>query len=166
MKTRTFSAQPESVAAARRFTTSALSGTAHDTVEAIELMVSELATNCIRHTKTGFELRIGRTADQIRVEVTDHAGGTPRMRRPEATEPTGRGLQIVDLLSEEWGVDQEAGPGKTVWFVVAAPAASEPRGQEQSERGRGRNDPDAMSTVRSCARVLRRRSRLAPAYAL
>jgi serine/threonine-protein kinase RsbW len=84
------------------------------------LMVSELATNCIRHTNTAFDITIVRERAEIRIEVTDRAGGTPVMRSPGPSEPTGRGLQIVDMLSKEWGVEQTSrATGKTVWFVVA-----------------------------------------------
>lgn len=159
-KTRSFSAEPESVAAARRFTKSTLNAAARETLEAIELMVSELATNCIRHTKTGFELTITDEAGQIRIEVTDSAGGSPRMRRPDITDPTGRGLQIVDLLSEAWGVEDAAGPGKTVWFVVATPATDDAEREERSERGPRRSDPDEMSTIRRYIRVPCGRPRL------
>jgi hypothetical protein len=87
-------------------------------------MVSELATNCIRHTDGGFELTITRTGGGIRVEATDGAGGTPAMRSPKPTDPSGRGLKIVDMLSAEWGVDQHAAAGKTVWFTVPDTAAA------------------------------------------
>ena len=33
--------------------------------------------------------------------------GTPTMRSPGPDEPSGRGLQIVDMLSESWGVVPE-----------------------------------------------------------
>ena len=121
---RTFPHEPESVPAARRFATSALRGVSADTLEAVELMVSELATNCIRHTDSGFELTITRTGGDIRVEATDGAGGTPEMRSPKPTDPSGRGLKIIDMLSAEWGVDQRAAAGKTVWFRVPDTAAS------------------------------------------
>ena len=123
---RTFPPEPESVPAARRFATSALRGVSPDTLEAVELMVSELATNCIRHTDSGFELTITRSEGDIRIEATDGAGGRPRMRSPKPTEPSGRGLKIIDMLSAEWGVDQRAAAGKTVWFRVPDPA-SEPQ---------------------------------------
>ena len=84
-------------------------------------MVSELATNCIRHTGTEFELSIARSGREIRVEVSDRARGVPTKRSPGLEEPTGRGLQIVELLSEDWGVELAPGGGKTVWFTVAAP---------------------------------------------
>ena len=122
IRTCSFSHEPESVAAARRFTMQALSGTTQDVRDAVELMVSELATNCIRHTGADFELTVRQVRGKIRVEVTDRAGGTPAMRSPGPEEPTGRGLQIVSLLSEAWGVEQRAAVGKTVWFTVAAAA--------------------------------------------
>jgi hypothetical protein len=90
-----------------------------NTLEAVELMVSELATNCIRHTDSGFELSISRQAGGIRVEATDRAGGRPQMRSPAPTDPSGRGLKIVDMLSLDWGVDRHPAAGKTVWFTVA-----------------------------------------------
>ncbi len=122
---RTFPHEPESVPAARRFVTDLLRGVSADTMEAVELMVSELATNCIRHTDSGFELTITRTGGDIRVEATDGAGGTPEMRSPKPTEPSGRGLKIIDMLSAEWGVENSGGLGKTVWFTVpdTAPAS-------------------------------------------
>ena len=122
--TRTFPHDPQSVPAARHFATSTLRGASPDTLEAVELMVSELATNCIRHSKTAFEVVILRRADAIRIEVSDKAGGRPRVRSPGPEDPTGRGLKIVELLSDAWGVDYRAGDGKTVWFAVNAAAHS------------------------------------------
>jgi len=125
--TRTFPHEPESVPAARRFATGVLRDVSTDTLEAVELMVSELATNCIRHTDSGFDLTITRAGGDIRVEATDGAGGRPEMRSPKPTDPSGRGLKIVDMLSAKWGVQQRTSVGKTVWFTVpdttpAAPA--------------------------------------------
>jgi anti-sigma regulatory factor (Ser/Thr protein kinase) len=103
-----------------------LSDASTETLEAVELMVSELATNCIRHTDSGFDLTIIRSGDDIRVEASDHAGGTPMMRSPKPTDPSGRGLKIIDMLSAGWGVDSGAPEGKTVWFTISdrAPACA------------------------------------------
>jgi anti-sigma regulatory factor (Ser/Thr protein kinase) len=122
--TRRFPHEPQSVPAARRFATAVLRGASTEILEAVELMVSELATNCIRHTNSGFDLTIIRNGTDIRVEATDHAGGTPTMRSPLPTEPSGRGLKIIDMLSGGWGVQSEADSGKTVWFTISdkAPA--------------------------------------------
>ena len=124
-KTRRFPSEPESVPAARRFATDALRGVAADVLDSVELMVSELATNCVRHANTQFDLTVSRQRGTIRVEVTDRAGGTPAMRSPGPDEPTGRGLQIVNMFSESWGVDHQSSVGKTVWFTIAA-GSSEP----------------------------------------
>lgn len=101
-----------------------MSGTTAETLEAVELMVSELATNCIRHTDSAFDLTIIRAGGDIRVEATDAAGGTPAMRSPKPTDPTGRGLKIVDMLSARWGVERRGGRGKTVWFTIAEASPS------------------------------------------
>ena len=121
--TRTFPHEPHSVPAARRFATGVLRGASTETLEAVELMVSELATNCIRHTDSGFDLTIIRSGSEIRVEATDQAGGTPTMRSPKPTEPSGRGLKIIDMLSAGWGVDLGPDSGKTVWFTISDSAA-------------------------------------------
>jgi anti-sigma regulatory factor (Ser/Thr protein kinase) len=87
-------------------------------------MVSELATNCIKHTDGGFDLTVIHDSDGIRVEAADHGPGDPNVRSPEPTEPSGRGLQIIDLLADEWGYERRPGSGKTVWFTLAAPVAA------------------------------------------
>jgi anti-sigma regulatory factor (Ser/Thr protein kinase) len=123
-RTRSFDHAPESVTAARRFATETVRGVAQDALDAVALMVSELATNCIKHTAAGFDLTIIQSSDGIRVEATDRGAGEPTVRSPQPTEPTGRGLQIIDMLSDQWGYERRPGSGKTVWFTLAAPAAA------------------------------------------
>jgi anti-sigma regulatory factor (Ser/Thr protein kinase) len=123
-ESRSFSHHPESVGEARRFATQALGGVTPEVRDAVELMVSELATNCIRHTGGAFDLTIVQAGGEIRIEVTDRAGGTPTMRSPGPDDPTGRGLQIVNLLSAAWGVEQLDARGKTVWFTIPAAHAA------------------------------------------
>ena len=130
---RTFPAIPQSVHAARRFAIDTLSGAPTSTLEAVELMVSELATNCIRHERTSFHITILGSAQEIRVEVTDSGTGTPAMRSPGPDEPSGRGLQIVDMLSANWGVQPERPSGKTVWFTLPS-ATSERLASRRLER--------------------------------
>jgi anti-sigma regulatory factor (Ser/Thr protein kinase) len=83
-------------------------------------MVSELASNCIRHADTGFDLTVGFHDREIQVETLDRGAGVPRMRHPGPDDPTGRGLQIVDMLSTRWGVEELPEAGKRVWFAFAA----------------------------------------------
>ncbi len=116
--TRSFPANRHSVTAARRLASHMLGDSPNEVREAVELMISELTTNCVRHGKASFELTISidHAEKQIRVEVSDPGGGTPTMRSPGPDEPTGRGLRIVDMLSDEWGVRPKSPAGKTVWF--------------------------------------------------
>ena len=129
-QTRSFSHERTAAPEARRFAAEALGEVPVDVLQTIELMVSELATNCIRHAATNFELTVCRTADEVRVEATDHAGGDPAIRSAKKTDLSGRGLRIVEMLADEWGVRRAAGTGKTVWFTLRVPsAAAQPRGR-------------------------------------
>ena len=55
---RSFENAPQSVTAARHFAIATLQNAAAETLEAIQLMVSELASNCVRHTDSRFDLTI------------------------------------------------------------------------------------------------------------
>jgi serine/threonine-protein kinase RsbW len=105
------------VPAARRFVRDVLSEQPVEITEAAELMTSELATNCVRHARTDFELTIQAHGD-IRIEVRDTGAGQPTLLSPTPQDPTGRGLRIVESMSDAWGVTKGAG-GKAVWFTLA-----------------------------------------------
>jgi anti-sigma regulatory factor (Ser/Thr protein kinase) len=138
---RQFPFDVNSVGAARRFAADALGPVPTDVLDAVALMVSELATNSIRHAKTGFHLAITAARDSVRVEVTDVGGGVPEVRSPAPTDPTGRGLRIVQEFSDEWGIEYDAPRDKTVWFKLAwAPeptCTARPRSGRRSYAGRG-----------------------------
>jgi anti-sigma regulatory factor (Ser/Thr protein kinase) len=116
-KARRFDGQPESVAGARQFVRDVLSDQPGETIEAAELMTSELATNSVRHAHSDFELAILISPREIRVEVSDHGRGRPVPRSPTPQEWSGRGLQIVLELSDEWGISPTP-TGKLVWFTL------------------------------------------------
>lgn len=106
---------------ARRFASGLVTGGPPELRETIELMVSELATNCVRHVNASFEVSVERSGDSYHVEVRDEGGGRPAMRSPSPEDVSGRGLRIVDLLAARWGVRYDADAGKTVWFTLTAP---------------------------------------------
>jgi anti-sigma regulatory factor (Ser/Thr protein kinase) len=116
---RTFPAAPDSVAEARRFVDEVLVETSLDSLQRAELIVSELAANCVEHAGTAFTVGLAVDHRTVRGEVTDTGGGlpTPRIRDPRRLR--GRGLLIVESLSDEWGTMRTAAAGKTVWFVLA-----------------------------------------------
>jgi anti-sigma regulatory factor (Ser/Thr protein kinase) len=95
-----------------------------DVVDAVTLMVSELATNCVRHANTDFTMTIEQTMRQVRVEIADSGLGRVATRCPEPTEVSGRGLRIIDRLSDTWGVTEHPDrAGKSVWFMVSVDGA-------------------------------------------
>lgn len=120
---RGFRCRPASVPAARRFARELLSEHPSEIVDAVELMVSELATNSVRHAHTDFELEIGTREQAIQVEVRDTGQGRPVPRSPAAADPSGRGLRIVEAMSDTWGVTLSP-KGKTVWFTLMRCAAA------------------------------------------
>ena len=127
---RRFPHTPASVAEARRFVLGALSDVPVESREVIAVMVSELATNALRHAETPFSVRVEQAPGTVRVEVADGGEGRPAVRSPEPSEPSGRGLRIVESLSDTWGVTAASGAGKTVWFTLAVPSSVDERLQE------------------------------------
>jgi len=119
---RKFRCQPQSVTAARMFVRDHLASRAPEVLEAAELMTTELASNCVRHARTDFELAID-SRDQIRIALSDTGLGRPTMLSPTPRDLSGRGLRIVDAMSDAWGVIPTAS-GKTVWFTLPQPRAS------------------------------------------
>jgi anti-sigma regulatory factor (Ser/Thr protein kinase) len=115
-----FPATPTSVAAARRFVVTVLGDLEPSPLETITLMVSELATNCVRHARTSYTVTVRRNAGEVHVEVTDGGAGHARVRHPEPHDTHGRGLHIVSALATSWGVDEDSTRrGKTAWFRYA-----------------------------------------------
>jgi anti-sigma regulatory factor (Ser/Thr protein kinase) len=110
---------PTAPAAARRYVRETLDGLPPDVVDAVTLMVSELATNCVRHANTDFTLSIEQTGRQVRVDIADTGMGRVTKRDPEPADVSGRGLSIVEQLSDTWGVRECVdGEGKSVWFML------------------------------------------------
>ncbi|MGW2053676.1 ATP-binding protein [Streptomyces sp. NPDC001840] len=65
--------------------------------------------------------------DAPRVEVTDRAPGVPYVEQPSSGEEPvdelaegGRGLLLVEAVTDRWGVTPQKSGGKTVWFECVA----------------------------------------------
>ncbi|WP_031003813.1 SpoIIE family protein phosphatase [Streptomyces sp. NRRL F-5727] len=87
----------------------------------VELIVSELITNAVRHGAPPVALRLLRGDATLTVEVRDGAATAPHLRHAKAGDEGGRGLHICATLSDAWGVRYEA-EGKTVWAEIALDA--------------------------------------------
>lgn len=113
--------RPESAASARRLAQVVVLrqwGLSPKMTEDVVLLVSELVGNAVRHTGArAFGLRMRKRRGWIRVEVRDPSRGLPCLMPVQEMDISGRGLMLVDKLSDRWGVDLLP-RGKTTWFEM------------------------------------------------
>lgn len=115
-------AEPERIAVGRQLVRELL----HDwkdpeQVDSAVLMVSEMATNVLVHTD-GDALMVAEVSGErgerrLRVEVADGSDELPHKRRPGEMASSGRGLVLMEMLADAWGVDPR-GEGKSIWFEL------------------------------------------------
>lgn len=86
-------------------------------LDAVELLTSELVTNVLVHTLSAPALGVVRSGSGVRVTVVDDSPVAPVRRRHSTAATTGRGVQLLEDLADEWGWQARAG-GKAVWFLV------------------------------------------------
>jgi transcriptional regulator with XRE-family HTH domain len=80
------------------------------------LLISELATNTVRHTRCEWvDISISLTTDRVRVAVSDNDSQSIRPR--SATYDGGWGLTLLTELATRWGIEHRH-PGKTIWFEL------------------------------------------------
>lgn len=86
--------------------------------DAVELGVTELVANVVRHVPDRrCEVLVLRQETGVRVEVTDGSPQLPCGRGELAREAEdGRGLVLVEAVTDKWGVGPVRGGGKVVWF--------------------------------------------------
>jgi anti-sigma regulatory factor (Ser/Thr protein kinase) len=84
-----------------------------ETVDAVVLTVSELLTNAHVHAHSDAHLVLTWDGDCLHVSVHDEDPTLPRQRDPEVGEVSGRGVGIVRMLADEWGMTCQR-HGKTV----------------------------------------------------
>ncbi|MBX9245236.1 ATP-binding protein [Actinotalea ferrariae] len=100
-------------------------GASEHALRLVALLTTEAATNAVRHGPPGGEVRLElvRRGDRVRISVRDASPSLPVVKHVEPSSPGGRGVMLIDVLSGDWGVEQESGGTKTVWFEV--PLAAE-----------------------------------------
>jgi hypothetical protein len=94
----------------------------------VELCVSELVTNAVNAAGGDgvdhvIELTLAVRLDgggTLFVGVHDRLGGEPVVNAPDDAAENGRGLFMVEALSNDWGVDVEGDDGKVVWCELDA----------------------------------------------
>lgn len=123
---RTLPPDPSSAMAARRFARDVLRRWREgDSTDLVQLLVSELVTNAVLHAGSKVEVSVRHRGEWLRVEVTDESPVLPGQREFDADASTGRGLALVDMLADDWGVEPIPDDGKVVWFEVPATHAEE-----------------------------------------
>ncbi|MGW6309471.1 ATP-binding protein [Streptomyces niveus] len=81
------------------------------------LIVTELVSNSVRHTRTcSIRVTVSRPGETfVRIAVADNSKTIPMLRTTTGDDDeTGRGLAIIDTLTWRWGTDLLP-EGKRVW---------------------------------------------------
>src|SRR3954453_4917763 len=116
---------PDSARHARRFVADVLTDVLSDAraegtlLDLATLLTSELVTNGIVHAHTELRVVVDVTERFVRVEVNDGNPLLPARREYDASAMTGRGMEMVELLSHEFGAEPIDGDGKRVWFRLS-----------------------------------------------
>jgi hypothetical protein len=117
----TFRRTPVSIAEARRLVRTALFAWAlDDLADDGAVVVSELATNAIRHARSrDIRVTVTRLAPaRVRIGVVDKSRKFPVPCKPNDDDTHGRGLAVVEHLALRWGTDPLPW-GKRVWAELA-----------------------------------------------
>jgi anti-sigma regulatory factor (Ser/Thr protein kinase) len=114
-------ADPSSPAAARTAIDAGHLSVPGAVIPDLQLLVSELVTNSVRHAGLSpdqrIAVRVDVSEDRVRVEVEDPGVGfTPAPRRPGDRRDAGWGLYLVDRIADRWGVKD--GSPAVVWFEI------------------------------------------------
>jgi PAS domain S-box-containing protein len=118
---------PADVGRARRFlrTTTSVWGIRPEAADTAGLVLSEVVTNAIRYAPGPIDVTMTHSAGVLRIDVADNAHDLGPRRPPATVEQLrvdaegGRGLFLVEALSQRWGTTPIAGDGKLVWFEIA-----------------------------------------------
>ena len=119
---------------ARRFTRATLGRWDLDMLaDDAEVIVGEFVANALRHTAgrpanadgpaaargdSRIGLRLFRRSGEVMCAVLDPSDSAPVLKAPACEAECGRGLQLVDALSDVWGWSPVAGRGKAVWAIL------------------------------------------------
>jgi len=120
---------PRSARAARQVTRNTLCDWGWNSlIEDAEIIVAELVANAVTHAATPAmegetavqdpSLRLLRGTTGLLCAVLDPSEKAPRLS-PVGPDESGRGLRIVDRLSDAWGWSPIPGRGKGVWAILS-----------------------------------------------
>ncbi|MEH0973250.1 SpoIIE family protein phosphatase [Micromonospora sp. CPCC 205546] len=92
-------------------------------IGAAVLCTSELTTNALLHAGTAARVEIDLSPERLLVSVADSGTrGTVTRAQTDTLSSRGRGLGLIEELSDAWGTDPTV-RGSTVWFEILIPPA-------------------------------------------
>ena len=101
--------------AARGFACGLVPAPGSDTVDTLVLVVSELATNALRHGGGRYALELSATRDALTAAISDPSPVPPRERAPDLNGGSGGfGWHMVRRLTTDLTVAPGPGAGKTI----------------------------------------------------
>jgi anti-sigma regulatory factor (Ser/Thr protein kinase) len=112
-----FPARLEAPGQARRLLIGALRRWGHDEslVQDAALVLTELASNAMRHAGTSFSIAVRAEASVLRIAVRDESPLAATVRNGELAPPLAtHGLGVIDAVAADWGVESTP-DGKVVW---------------------------------------------------
>ena len=119
--------EPEAAGSARRWARRVLTGsTGEDTIDRVELVLTELVQNAVFHANTPMTAILGQSdSDDLCVAVADGSPVLPSSGLTDAEAMSGRGLLMVAAVAADWGAKADD-DGKVVWArLPAGPASAE-----------------------------------------
>jgi anti-sigma regulatory factor (Ser/Thr protein kinase) len=130
---RALEGDPQAAGAARLFARSTLFDWDMDAlVDSAAVIVSELVSNAMRYGLTNPQnppvssqpvwLGLLLQEKTVLCAVSDPSPEVPVVKEPDYLAESGRGLHIIDSLSDAWGWTSPDHAGKTVWAEVGLPA--------------------------------------------
>lgn len=145
------SGTPQSVAPVRRWVGAMLPTVPPVVREDIELAVSELASNSVRHAQGPYQVGVRLLAETTAyVEVIDGgAGSTPQVQTADDDAEGGRGLAVVESVAAMWDTSITKEGRRRVWAVFTWELAPLPRRSERTQRPmmRGQAEGPQMAEV-------------------
>ncbi|WP_309226267.1 ATP-binding protein [Streptomyces lunaelactis] len=117
-----FAAEPREIAGLRRVLRLHLTlWGLPELVESAQICVTELTSNVIRHVGAGTPttLAVSMSGTRLRIEVHDpDTRALPTLPGAECEAESGRGMTLVDAVTDRWGVILRA-DSKVVWCELA-----------------------------------------------
>jgi anti-sigma regulatory factor (Ser/Thr protein kinase) len=119
--TRRFRRDVAEVPRSRHFVAEVLERAGAERTDAALLVASELITNAVRHGTGDVELRVIVEPECVRLEVLDdgHVAVSAPAENPAPSALGGRGLLLVEGVSQRWGSEFDDRGRTLVWAEVA-----------------------------------------------